>query len=331
MADGTMLMMTISFGSLFVLISAMAIVFFKAIKFAALAVPAQQAARKHLNVLRFEKMDKESVMVITLMKSGSTLLCYVCALLNTRNAIRKFRNDFDLIPMLSFDQPMIHQNVNARQDGKYQLYKINGRAKIFYESLKDDHKIKKVVWMCRDFNGYYRSAYWWIKAFYPRITPLPITRLKPMFFLRFMTWDLFKSLTLRQLAEDHVDELWYVYSLLKKVPKEEFLALSYEHLTEEKPATLDMISAWLGIDANDEMIQSIAMKTSKEAMIKGDRFDPLHFGEGGGQTKVNLKPHKHTLNAKEIEIYDEIFKRRFAPVGITSYREYIGEIRKSYR
>ena len=37
-----------------------------------------------------------------LQKCGSTLLCYIVSLVNTENRIKNFRNDFDILPMLSF-------------------------------------------------------------------------------------------------------------------------------------------------------------------------------------------------------------------------------------
>ena len=297
-------------------------VYLKSIEFAALAVPAQTAAFKHLKNIRFEKMDKEAVMVLTLQKSGSTLLCYVCALINTRNNINKFRNDFDLLPMLSFDQPMIYQNINARQDGKYQLYKINGRANTFHALLTERYNIKKVIWMCREFSGYYRSVYWWVNAFYPKITPLKLAPIRPLFYLRFLPWDLFKAKTLEKLASDHVEELWFVYNLVQQRPVAEFMALSYEQLIGRKESALKVIADWFGVDADSEMIHSIAHKTSKEEMARGDRFDPLHFGDGGGQTKINLQPHQHKLSDRDMEVYNDIFRRRFEVVGIKSYDEF---------
>ena len=44
----------------------------------ALCKASEKNARQHLQTLRLSKMDKESVMVISLQKSGSTLLCYTC-------------------------------------------------------------------------------------------------------------------------------------------------------------------------------------------------------------------------------------------------------------
>jgi hypothetical protein len=57
-------------------------------------------AKLHLRTLRVSKLDKECVAIVTLPKCGSTLLCYVTALVNTRNTIQNFRNDFHLVPML---------------------------------------------------------------------------------------------------------------------------------------------------------------------------------------------------------------------------------------
>ena len=297
------------------------------LKLAALAKPAQKEAWRHLKVLRMQKMDKQSIVILSLQKGGSTLLCYVCALINTRNAINKFRNDFDLVPMLSFPQAMVFQNINARQDGKYQLYKINGRVRDFYEHLTKTLEVKKIVWISREFEGYYRSVFWWVKAVYPRVKPLLRFPVRIMSLLRYVSWKTFKAETLELLAKDHVDELWSAYQLVKKSPVDHFIAVSYEHLTREREATLRRLASWFDIDADSAMLKSIAHKTSKEEMSKGDRFDPLCFGEGGGQTKVNLEAHKHLLSAAEKEVYEQIFRRRFAEVGITSYAQYIDELR----
>jgi hypothetical protein len=298
------------------------------LRLAALAKPAQAEAWKHLKVLRMQKMDKEAVVILSLQKGGSTLLCYVCALINTRNSIDRFRNDFDLVPMLSFPQAMVFQNVNARQDGKYQLYKINGRVRDFHEHLTHSLDVKKIVWICREFEGYYRSVFWWVKNFYPRVTPLLRFPIRIMSFLRFVTWRTFKAQTLELLAQDHVEELWSAYHIVKNSPADQFIAISYEHLTRDREATLRRLATWFQIEADAAMLKSIAHKTSKDEMAKGDRFDPLRFGEGGGQTKVNLEGHKHTMSSAEKEVYERIFVKRFAAVGISSYAQYIDEIRR---
>ena len=59
-------------------------------------------AQKFLKTIRTEKMDKEPVCVTALQKCGSTLLCYIVSLVNMDNKITRFRNDFDILPMLSF-------------------------------------------------------------------------------------------------------------------------------------------------------------------------------------------------------------------------------------
>ncbi|MCW8128200.1 sulfotransferase domain-containing protein [Microbulbifer halophilus] len=296
-------------------------------RMAAQALPAQSIARKHLRQLRVSKMDKDVVAIVSLQKSGSTLLCYVCALVNTRNAITHFRNDFDLVPMLSFPQSMIAQNFNARQDGHCQLYKINGRVRSLRTDIAEAG-IGRTIWMCRDFGGYYRSVYWWVTRFYPRVKPLPLLPLRIAYFLRFVGWNLFKKLTFRLLARDHVEELWCAYKLARSTPRWQFLALSYEHLTAEKGETLRRLAEWFSIDLDDELIVAIAEKTSKRAMAEGDRFDPVNFGDGGGQTKINLAPHGYQLDGRDMALYQKIFTRRFAGTGIRNYADYIEVMRR---
>jgi Sulfotransferase domain len=300
----------------------------KVLRLAALAKPAQYAAWKHLTQLRLDKLEKPAMMILSLQKGGSTLLCYVCSLINTRNAVNQFRNDFDLVPMLSFPQAMVFQNVNARQEGKYQLYKINGRARDFYARLSGELKVPKVVWISREFDGYYRSVFWWVKSFYPRIKPMLHVPLRIMFFLRFISFSTFKSQTLKLMAEDHVSELFAAYQLVLNEPRERFLAISYEHLTREKEPTLRRLASWFGVDLDAAALRSIVQKTSKEAMAQGDRFDPLHFGEGGGQTKVNLEAHEHALDDADKASYEAIFRSRFAGTGIGCYAELIETLRQ---
>ena len=54
-------------------------------------------------------------MIVAQQKCGSTLLCYIASLINVNNNINVFRNDFDLLPMLSFPTSIFPQNFNARQ------------------------------------------------------------------------------------------------------------------------------------------------------------------------------------------------------------------------
>lgn len=64
-------------------------------------------------------------MIIAQQKCGSTLLCYIASLINVNNNINVFRNDFDLLPMLSFPTSIFPQNFNARQVGSRENW---GRA-----------------------------------------------------------------------------------------------------------------------------------------------------------------------------------------------------------
>ncbi len=275
--------------------------------------------RDSLRTLRVSKMDKECVVIVALAKSGSTLLAYICALLNTRNEINKFRNDFDISPILSGNTQVFPQNFNARQDGKYQMYKVNARLLDLDESLRKAG-IQKTVWMCRDFEGYYSSYYWWLVQEY-----LPRADAKNQEY-RSLDWDTYKRLTLEISARHHIEELWYAYGRAKDASTDALpktLFLTYEGVTREKRAALKKLAAWLEIDADAEMLQGIENKTSKEAMAVGDRFDVLHFGDGGGLSKVNLTPHKGGLDAAEKSKYAALFQEQFAPAGIGSYAELV--------
>jgi len=134
-------------------------------------------------------------------------------------------------------------------------------------------------------------------------------------------------MTLELLARDHVNELWYVYHLSKATPCSRFLLLSYEHLTQDKEATLGRLASWFGVEVDDAMLQSIAEKTSKEAMATGYRFDPISFGDGEGQSKINLEPHTHSLSQSDMDVYNRMFIKRFSEVGIVSYSELVEELR----
>jgi hypothetical protein len=70
-----------------------------------------------MRTIRPQKLEKESVMIVAQQKCGSTLLCYIASLINVNNSINVFRNDFDLLPMLSFPTSIFPQNFNARQVG----------------------------------------------------------------------------------------------------------------------------------------------------------------------------------------------------------------------
>ena len=280
----------------------------------ALGRPGEEVALRNLQGLRADKMDKPCVTLVSLQKCGSTLLSYCCALLNTGNSIRTFRNDFDLLPMLSFPASVIPQNFNARQDGVYQLYKINGHLQPVLGPLFDKVGMSRAIWMCREFSGYYASVYRWVTGFYARVNP-------KMAALGGLSWEQYKAMTLDAMARDHVDELWSAYKLSKSPERRPVLFLAYEQLTEHKEETLERLADWLKLPHDAAMLRSIAEKTSKEAMSGGDRFDPLAFGEGGGVSKVNRTTHPHRLSEEEQAVVDAIFRERFAAQGIDSYRD----------
>ncbi len=288
----------------------------KNVRLCAMGRPGETVALRHLQDLRADKMDKPSVALVSLQKSGSTLLSYCCALLNTGNSISTFRNDFDLLPMLSFPHSIIPQNFNSRQDGAYQMYKINGHLERMIGPLDEEAGIRKVIWMCRDFGGYYASVYRWLTGFYPRVNP-------KLAALSRLGWEDYKTLTLEAMACDHVDELWSAFQRTNRSGRGRVLCLAYEQLTEEKESTLARIADWMDLPHDPDMLRSIAEKTSKEAMSEGGRFDPLAFGEGGGLSKVNLLSHSHELTPAEETLCQHIFMDRFAAVGIRSYRDLI--------
>lgn len=277
-------------------------------------------AKLHLRTLRVSKLDKDCIAIVTLPKCGSTLLCYVTALVNTRNAIQNFRNDFDLVPMLSFPARQIAQNFNARQDGIYQLYKINGRLLDIEQSLREAG-IKRQIWMSRDFPGYFRSWFAWSREFVPRSRGW-------RWYQRYLDWDEFKRRALEKSARFHIDELWFAYSQMKEANAGIFF-LTYDDLTKRKDATVRDLFRWLGIEADDAMVAGVAQKTSKEAMAVGNRFDPLAFGDGEGISKVNLGDHAHQFGANDLETYDSLFRARFGGEGIKSYQELMIRFRES--
>jgi hypothetical protein len=285
----------------------------KKVRYCALGRPGEDVALRNLQNLRAAKMDKPCLAMISLQKSGSTLLSYCCALLNTGNAIRDFRNDFDLIPMLSFPTRIIPQNFNARQDGVYQMYKINGHLERMIGPLVEKAGIRRVIWMCREFSGYYASVYRWLISFYPRANP-------ELAALSGLNWERYKAMTLEAMVHDHVEELWTAFQHANSAGKDSVFLLAYEQLTGAKESTLARIADWLKLPHDLDMLRSIADKTSKESMIKGERFDPLAFGEGGGVSKVNLDSHLHFLSDDEQSLYDQRFRDRFKAAGIGSYR-----------
>lgn len=289
----------------------------KLLKNCALGTPGIKNATDNLRKLRLDKMDKPGVVIISAQKAGSTLLCYLCALINSGNKISKFRNDFDILPMLSFPTYLIAQNFNARQDGVYQMYKINGTLRQMDHALKSLNGLDKIIWSCREFGSYYKSVYWWIKEFYPRIG---------FESFKSVTWDEFQDLTFDAMAEDHIEELWYVYTRLSTTNSKEFLPLIYEHTTTNKIKAIHAISEWLEIDMSDDQAESIAQKTSKESMAVGDRFDPVSYGEGNGLSKVNLQRHEYEISADNLMRYRSMFENRFRSVGISSYSAFSAAI-----
>ena len=294
----------------------------KLLKSCALGIPGIKNATDNLRKLRLDKMDKPSVVILSAQKAGSTLLCYICALINTRNKISKFRNDFDILPMLSFPTYLIAQNFNARQDGVYQMYKINGTIRQMDHALRSLGGFEKTIWSCREFAGYYKSVYWWIKEFYPRIG-----------FKSFkaVTWEEFQDLTFDAMAEDHIEELWYAYNRLSTTRSKEFLPLIYEHTTKDKIETIHAISDWLEIDMPDDQAESIAQKTTKEAMAVGDRFDPVSYGEGNGLSKINLERHEFEISNDNLKRYHSMFESRFRDVGISSYAAFGAAIKDLWK
>ena len=51
----------------------------------------------------------------------------------------------------------------------------------------------------------------------------------------------------------------------------------------------------LGIELTGAQLKGICQKTSKRSMAEYDRFDPVHFGDGGGIPKVQQHAHGESL------------------------------------
>lgn len=273
--------------------------------------PATWLAKKFLKTIRTEKFDKECLCVTALQKCGSTLLCYIVSLVNTENKIDKFRNDFDLLPMLSFPTSMIAQNFNQRQEGKYQLYKINGRLIDVEGDL--DNKYHH-IWLCRDVNGYFCSVYWWVLAFYPKCRDFyKAFRLIPFWFFKYMFF--------KKAARDQINEMFHVYTMRQSGTKFMYM-VTYAELVENKEYQVKKFCKSMGITLSQSDIENICHKTSKKSMLEYDRFDPVSYGEGDGIGKVNLEPHKHKLNDEDMQWYNAEFKKKFAGTGITNYEEF---------
>jgi len=277
----------------------------------AIGEPGAKNALSNMRKLRLAKMDKPAAVIVSAQKAGSTLLCYLCALINTRNAISSFRNDFDILPMLSFPVHLIAQNFNARQDGAYQMYKINGTLRQLHDAILATG-FTRIIWSCREFEGYYKSVYWWVKEFYPRIGAESLAS---------VDWEQFQNETFQLLAEDHVAELRYVYDLTSAHSADALLTLSYELTTRRKLEAVATIADWLGIELDPDSIAAIAEKTTKEAMAEGDRFDPIAYGDGNGLSKVNLSPHKTELHEDKRRAYQDLFRSAFRDTPFNDYHQ----------
>jgi len=273
--------------------------------------PATWCAKKFLKQIRTEKFDKECVCVTALQKCGSTLLCYIVSLVNTENRIKNFRNDFDILPMLSFPTKIIPQNFNQRQEGKYQLYKINGRL---YDVEKDLDNKYKHIFLCRDINGYFVSLYWWVLAFYPTCDSL-------YYPFKFVSFGLFKALFYKKAVRDHINEMFHVYTMMQSGIKFMYM-VSYDKLVKDKKYEIVKLSKAFGLDLPESDVEDIVAKTSKKSMLEYDRFNPVTFGDGGGCGKVNLEPHKHKLSEDDLAWYAAEFKAKFAGTGIETYEDF---------
>ncbi|MFS8184578.1 sulfotransferase domain-containing protein [Pseudovibrio denitrificans] len=276
-------------------------------------------AKANLKSIRPSKFDKDCVAIISLPKCGSTLLSYIGALVNTNGRIDSFRNDFDLVPMLSFPSKLIAQNFNARQDGRYQLYKANGRLIELSDPI-NTAEFSRVIWMCRDFEGYFRSWYSWSREFVPK-------QRWQRRYQQYLHWDVFKSRALETSARFHIEELLYAYRQSTS-NKNSVLHLTYEDLVKHKDLTIQQIFNYLNIPTTDEEISQISAKTTKMAMAEGNRFDPLTFGDTEGVSKVNLSKHLNVLSDEDKRIYAKLFREKFEPYGIMSYDDLILHFRE---
>jgi hypothetical protein len=277
--------------------------------------PATWCAKKFLKTVRTEKFDKECVCATALQKCGSTLLCYIISLVNSDNKIKNFRNDFDILPMLSFPTKIIPQNFNQRQEGKYQLYKINGRL---IDVEKDLNNKYHHIFLCRDMNGYFCSLYWWVLAFYPTCDPIYHA-------FKLVPFELFKYMFYHKAAKDHINEMFHVYTMLQSGTKFMYM-VSYDKLVKDKEFEINKLAKAMGITLSQADVEDISNKTSKKSMLEYDRFNPVTFGDGEGVGKVNLEPHSHKLNETDLAWYDAEFKRKFAGTGIVTYADFCKHI-----
>jgi len=277
-------------------------------------------AEMNLSSLRLKKMDKQTVLVISAQKSGSTLLCYLLALINSDNQIQNFRNDFDLVPMLSFPVELFPQNFNARQDGHYQIYKINGNLRKMESSIAALDAPTKILWSAREFAGYFKSVYWWLREFYPRIGFLGLESL---------SWEVFQELTFESMAKGHVNELWYVTRLVEENDSPSFMPVFFEEVLDDKGGAIRKISNWLGIKIEPE-VTLIQEKTTRASMAVGNRFDPVTFGDGIGLSKINVDERPLELHYEYLDTYQQIFRERFRDYGFAGYEELVCWFRARY-
>lgn len=283
-----------------------------------LGAPGIKHAVEHIKGLRPEKLDKRTVFIVSFQKAGSTLLSYIASLVNTNNQIEVFRNDFDLVPMLSFPTNLIAQNFNARQDGKYQLYKINGSLRKIHYAISELSTPVKTLWSTREFFGYFQSVYWWLTSFYPRIGFSELADLR---------FNEYEEIALEAMAKDHVAELRYVFDWLESGPDSElFMGITYEAVINSKPSSIVGLARWMDISLERSQIAAIVEKTSKNAMAKGNRFDPVSFGDYEGLSKVNSVPHTTVVSDWSRERYSELFESAFAGTGITNFLEFASYI-----
>lgn len=286
---------------------------FETMRFCSQCIIPENCGINLVRTIRPQKLEKESVMIIAQQKCGSTLLCYIASLINVNNNINVFRNDFDLLPMLSFPTSIFPQNFNARQEGKYQMYKLNGRLSVVENYLQNQYK---VVWLVRDIKGYSTSVYRWVTNFYPKLMP------RIFWYFKLMPWSLWSSIFFGVVAKDHINDCLYVYRRLREGKNDFVYLTTYTELVKNKEVEVKKFATSLGIELTGAQLKGICQKTSKRSMAEYDRFDPVHFGDGGGIPKVNIQTWDYGPTEKQMAWYDAHFKKKFHGTGIETFDQF---------
>jgi hypothetical protein len=111
------------------------------------------------------------------------------------------------------------------QEGKYQMYKLNGRISVVESYF---HNQYKVVWLVRDIQGYSTSVYRWVTNFYPKLMP------NVFWYFKLLPWSVWSRIFFGVVSKDHINDCLYVYKRLRE-GKNDFLYLTtYSELVKNK-------------------------------------------------------------------------------------------------